>query len=224
MALTDPVTPHDPPPATLPREMTRPSGSMDAALYGILLGNAFTLAGALWQHWPAAPILWIYWGQSVAIGLINVIRILSLHEFSTSGFTSGGRPVPETPASKVSTALFFSVHYGMFHLVYAVFLASGKFAGAFPAAATWTVWGNIATFAVAHAIPLVKGGGNDLRQKRPNLGSLMFYPYLRIIPMHLTIIFGSMLPQGALPLFIVLKTGADAGMHAIERALFTDPE
>jgi hypothetical protein len=48
----------------------------------------------------------------------------------------------------------------------------------------------------------------------------MFYPYLRIIPMHFTIIFGSMLPQGMLPLFVLLKTGADAGMHLVEHWLF----
>ena len=43
----------------------------------------------------------------------------------------------------------------------------------------------------------------------------MFYPYARIIPMHLTIIFGSSF-GGTLPLFLVLKTFADAIMHVVE--------
>jgi hypothetical protein len=43
----------------------------------------------------------------------------------------------------------------------------------------------------------------------------MFYPYARIIPMHLTISFGS-LSGDALPLFLVLKTFADATMHIVE--------
>lgn len=51
--------------------------------------------------------------------------------------------------------------------------------------------------------------------KKQNIGSLMFYPYARIIPMHLTIIFGSSF-GGALPLFLVLKTFADAIMHVVE--------
>ena len=46
------------------------------------------------------------------------------------------------------------------------------------------------------------------------------YPYLRIIPMHLTIIIGSSVAAVALPLFIGLKTLSDAGMHAVEHALF----
>jgi len=55
----------------------------------------------------------------------------------------------------------------------------------------------------------------------PNIGTMMFFPYLRIIPMHLTIIFGSDYAKGssgALILFLVLKTIADLIMHMIEHA------
>jgi hypothetical protein len=41
--------------------------------------------------------------------------------------------------------------------------------------------------------------------------------------MHLTIILGSAFPLGALPLFILLKTGSDVGLHIIERKLFMAP-
>ena len=45
----------------------------------------------------------------------------------------------------------------------------------------------------------------------------MFTPYLRIIPMHLTIILGATLGGGAgLIVFGILKTIADAIMHVIE--------
>ena len=43
----------------------------------------------------------------------------------------------------------------------------------------------------------------------------MFYPYARIIPMHLTIVFGFNF-GGALILFLVLKTFADVIMHIVE--------
>lgn len=56
------------------------------------------------------------------------------------------------------------------------------------------------------------------------LGTLMFYPYLRIIPMHLTIIFGSMMGEGKVVLFMILKTVSDAAMHMVEHALFRKPE
>ena len=50
----------------------------------------------------------------------------------------------------------------------------------------------------------------------PNLGTLMFMPYARVIPMHLTIIFGTQIGDGAVWLFVLLKTGADVVMHKVE--------
>ena len=46
----------------------------------------------------------------------------------------------------------------------------------------------------------------------------MFTPYLRIVPMHLTIIFGGLMAHtnAGLLLFGVLKTVADVAMHAVE--------
>jgi len=197
----------------------------DHAIYGILFGNAVTLAGAVVQHWPAQPVLWVYWGQSVAIGAVNVVRILWLTDFSTDGFTSNGRQVPANEQGKRETAGFFAMHFGFFHVVYAMFLSLGKFGGAAMTPWIWATAGfNVLLFAGVHFHPVLKTHGHDFRQKKPNLGVLMFYPYLRIIPMHLTIILGSALPLGALPFFILLKTGADVGLHAIERKIFTSSD
>jgi len=228
-SLPDPV---DPAPDS-PREVAKPGDllrklgdlatgqpTMDSALYGILIGNAVTLTGAIVEHWPVLPVLWVYWGQSVAIGVINVIRILCLKEFSTAGFTSNGGPVPENDKGKRSTAAFFAFHFGFFHLIYALFLTSGGFGRTMSGWVPATIVLNVAMFAAAHGYSLIKTHGHDLRSKRPNLGVLMFYPYLRIIPMHLTIILGMAFPAGALPLFILLKTGADVGLHIVEHKLF----
>ena len=64
----------------------------------------------------------------------------------------------------------------------------------------------------------------DFRQQKPNLGTIMMYPYLRIIPMHLAIIFGSMVSGLGLIIFMGLKTFADAGTHMIEHYLFQKPD
>jgi hypothetical protein len=58
------------------------------------------------------------------------------------------------------------------------------------------------------------------RQGTPNIGTLMFTPYLRVIPMHITILVGGLFADSgfALLLFGVLKTIADVGMHLIEHA------
>ena len=192
----------------------------DPSLHGILLGNLFTLAAAVTQHWPLAPLMWIYWGQSVVIGALNVVRMLSLKEFSTDGFTSGGVQPPPTRATAIQTAAFFALHYGFFHFGYLVFLLAGAGGGRIDARAVPSVVTATIVFALAHSYSLWRNHGRDFRDRKPNLGALMFYPYVRILPMHLTIIFGSMIAHAALPLFVLLKTGADGGMHLIEHALF----
>lgn len=220
-----------PPPLTVvPGEATAPPLALpsehpflNGPVAGILLGNAITFGGAVFQHWPALPVLLIYWGQSVAIGVVNVIRLYRLKSFSTANFQSNGRPVPETPEAARGVARFFAMHYGMFHLVYLMFLLSRKVPGQLQGWTAVTVAGNVALFAGSHVWHLVSRGGQDYRRK-PNLGWLVFYPYLRIIPMHFTIILGSLFPLGALPFFIVLKTAADLGMHAVEGAIFQTAE
>lgn len=205
---------------TFPRTFQPPvaRGLIDGPLSGILLGNAVTLAAAVSQHWSPLPVMLIYWGQSVAIGVANVVRMMLLKDFTTQGLTSGGRPVPETAAGKRMIATFFAFHYGMFHFVYLLFLFHGPLGRLDPHTAEMVV-GNVALFAGSHLWHVISVHGDDYRG-RPNLGTLMFYPYLRILPMHLAIILGSALPGGALPLFIALKTASDFGMHAVERHVF----
>ena len=47
---------------------------------------------------------------------------------------------------------------------------------------------------------------------------MMFFPYARVVPLHLTIIIGAMLESSTptLLLFLGLKAGADLSMHAVE--------
>ena len=58
----------------------------------------------------------------------------------------------------------------------------------------------------------------------------MFYPYARVIPMHVTVIVAGILQdkgitiEGALMLvlFLALKTVADVGMYVVQRRGFED--
>ncbi|MCC8364127.1 DUF6498-containing protein [Lysobacter sp. A6] len=184
----------------------------------LLLANVATLAAALVFDWPAGWLLWPYWMQSVVIGWYARKRMLSLHNFSTSGFTSNNRAVPEDEAGKRSTANFFTLHYGFFHLGYFVFLCAQH-----PLHAGWDlivlaacgvsfVLSQRQTYAAQHAA--------DLRG-RPNLGTLMFTPYLRVIPMHLAILLGAAFgaSTGLMVLFTALKTLSDLGLDAIDRRM-----
>ena len=193
--------------------MTPPVHSSARAL---ILANVVTLVAALLFRWEVAWLFWPYWIQSVIIGFYARRRMLGLAQFSTDGFTSGNRPVPENDQGKRSTANFFVLHYGGFHLGYLVFLlAEHRVSGLWNMSILFAcgvsfVLSQRNTYAMQHAA--------DLRGK-PNLGKLMFMPYVRILPMHLGIIFGSGLGSGvfSLVLFTALKTLSDIALDAFDR-------
>src|SRR5262249_48167478 len=183
--------------------------------------NVVAIGIAWWQHWPLVTLLWPYWMQSVIIGWYSRKRILALGDFSLANTDGFDRGSPE--ATKRSTARFFTLHYGTFHLVYAIFLWSyttGRIRGA-PAYHVTPL--DLAFMAVLTVSFLLTPRASYQRimaadqQGRPNIGGVMFLPYLRIVPMHLAIIIGlSAGYHGGMLLFATLKTIADALMHWIE--------
>ena len=81
----------------------------------------------------------------------------------------------------------------------------------------------MAAFAGAHIYSYRHNSLLDFREKKPNIGTLMFYPYMRVIPMHLIIAFGFASESIGILIFMLMKTLADAGMHAVEHRLFQRP-
>jgi hypothetical protein len=111
------------------------------------------------------------------------------------------------------------MHYGLFHLVYAVFLAKLQMP-----VQDW-LWVAVAGagFVANHGQSYRRFQEAD-RLGRPNIGTLMFLPYLRVVPMHLMIIFGVGMLGGsatAVLLFGALKTVADCAMHVTEHRLLS---
>ncbi len=188
----------------------------DPSALSLIVSNLVTIVIALIQGWDLAVLMWIYWAQSVIIGLANFVRILNLGEFSTRGMRVNGRAVKPTGKVKTETAFFFLAHYGFFHLIYFFILAG---TARIPVRNIAAVALCVAIFLGNHFFSLLYNLRADLSRK-PNIGTVMFFPYARIIPLHLTIIFGSFLIRGAagLVFFLILKTVADLIMHGIEHA------
>ena len=188
---------------------------MNTPIRNLLLSNAATLGAALVLHWDLGWLLWPYWIQSMVVGWYARRRMLALDRFSTEGFTSNGRRVSEDDAGKRSTANFFVLHYGCFHLAYLAFLckehpvADLRSATMLFACGVSFVLSQRATYAIQHAA--------DLRG-RPNLGNLMFTPYLRVVPMHLAILAGvNATGSVALWVFCGRKTASDLLLDRIDR-------
>ena len=191
-----------------------PHWSADSSVWSLLAVNALTLVAALHLDWSAQSLMLVYWSQSVVIGVSYFFRILSLEKFSTENFYINNRPVAPTSSTKIQVGLFFAMHYGLFHFVYFVFLVA---APDDPVSLDTAFWVCAAAFAVSHFWSYRYNRDID-RRGTPNIGTLMFTPYLRILPMHITIIIGGhLIGSGAtLLVFGGLKTLADVGMHLVE--------
>lgn len=209
----------------------------DKSVRGIAIANVATVALALWQDWPLVLMLWPYWCQSVIIGWFARKRMLALTAFSTDGFTINGQPATPTARTRIGTANFFAMHYGGFHLIYLVFLlVLTAIVIAAPLAPDlvyvppdvleradslrlydpFLILGLIVGFWFSHRASHREHLAADL-QHTPNIASLMFLPYLRVVPMHLTILLAIPLGgTGGILLFGSLKTIADTLMHTAE--------
>lgn len=185
----------------------------------MLIGaNLIAIVLAVIEGWDLHELMLIYWAQSVIIGYFSVRRMLGLVEFSVEGMSQNGRNLTATPATQKSIAGFFALHYGAFHLVYLAFILSDE-RNAFQGNWLYLLL-CIAVFFFNHRYSFIEHRERDAKRK-PNIGNIMFFPYARIIPMHLTILAGgafSGASTGILIFFLSLKTVADVIMHKVEHA------
>ncbi len=197
----------------------------DPSLWLLLVFNLIAAYYAIAEGWSLPVIMLIYWFQSVTIGFFNFIRIIQLKEFSTQDFTINGKQPDPTRATKMTTAFFFAAHYGFFHLVYFLFIISGTSAENNVSGMGDVSWKFILLtslgFFLNHLFSYLYNKPRDTEKQ--NIGTLMFYPYARILPMHLTIIFGSMFGN-AIVAFLGLKILADVIMHFLEHNLIRKGE
>ncbi|NIX16278.1 MAG: hypothetical protein GWN11_10510, partial [Candidatus Dadabacteria bacterium] len=157
-------------------------------------------------------------GQSVIIGFFNRKRILDLKKFSTAGFKLNDKPVKPTKETQKTSANFFAMHYGIFHVVYLIFIFDSV--DHLNRDSLIFILVCLSIFLSNHLYSYIHNRERDMKRV-PNIGTVMLFPYLRIIPMHLAIIFGGLFAKGsvfALVLFLLLKTFADLVMHMIEHA------
>jgi len=192
----------------------------DMSLLALIGSNLLVILWALIVDWSLGDVMYVYWSQSVCIGILWFFKILALKEFSTQGMEANGRPVKANAVTKIASALFFLVHYGIFHFAYLLFIReffkSVDFVMILPLALLFFIYQCYSYFYNKKWKP----------KKKPNLGEMMFFPYTRIFPMHITIVAGGFLQEElgitflskiTLLLFMLLKTYADILMHEKER-------
>ena len=177
----------------------------------LVVANLVTIYFVIVEGWSIGTVLWIYLIQSVIIGFFIFLRILSLKEFSTEHFYIHDRPIPTTKKTKMFAALFFVLHYSFFHFAYFTSLIGI----AFLEIDIGFVLQVSAIFFVTHLFSFIQY--RNRLQKRHHIIHIMFFPYARIVPMHLIILLGLFINSiETIIFFLLLKTGADVIMHIVE--------
>lgn len=176
----------------------------------------FLIAGNIYCIWyyqnhpnAFATVIWIYWFQSVTIGLFNFLDLLTNKNYAPADVTINGKPV--RAGANGCLAWFFLVHYGIFHLVYAVFLLVDF---GISSINKMILLIGIATFFLESIMNFIRQRRSE-RSLGANIGIMFFLPYLRIIPMHLMILLPAFLGWKPSLLFLVLKMGADIFSYLI---------
>ena len=197
----------------------------------LIVANLITIILAILGNWELATVMFIYWAQSIIIGFFTVMSLLLVNIPPPAPGQKQPEQQPGGPRTiyiqnswvvKFFLAGLFAVPYGVFHLVYFSFIVVSGFFGTVHFSDPG-IWLSCGLFFANHFYSFI---AYNYRWPQGSMGVVeqIFQPYKRIIPMHMTIIFGGILLlilevigiQSTLPvlvLFLVIKTVADVAAH-----------
>lgn len=195
----------------------------------LVLANLLPLVGVLFLGWSVFLVMMLFWLENIIVGLLNIPRIL---------FAMGDEDVRKQKFSgRLFTAVFFTVHYGIFTTVHGVFVFSlfGEDQyGELTIQLVWQIiqsqqlyWAVAALF-FSHLLSLVMNYflGGEYQQAR--VKDMMKQPYDRIVLLHLGILSGGIvidmlaLPIAGLLALLVLKIIFDVRAHVKEHQALAD--
>jgi len=191
----------------------------------LVVANLLPLYGLFVLKWDVFPLILLYWLENAIVGGFTVLKML---------FSAG--PMPFRVAAKVLMVPFFIVHYGGFLVGHGAFVIV-LFGGREPRGGDIVpAFGEVVELIFDHGliVPVVglicshgfSFAWNYLYKgeyKRTVVMQAQGTPYLRVIVLHLAILFGGVLamtlgsPLYALLLLVALKIGFDAYAHRRER-------
>jgi len=187
----------------------------DPSFWILLLVNLYCIYYFIKHPEGFSTIIWAYWIQSVMVGLFNFVDLLTVRNPDMSNTSRISNLMKKGSNSTGCSAFFFLFHYQFFHLVYGIFLLT-QFKGPidfFFLLITWVI--------ICFELTMTFIRNKQLQKTvSVNYGKLFMLPYLRIVPMHLTILAPAFLGWTPSTIFLVLKMIADLIMYVITRSLY----
>ncbi|MFN8299294.1 MAG: DUF6498-containing protein [Chitinophagales bacterium] len=189
----------------------------DHQFWSLLAINIIIIIYYFYYHTSFKTLVWVYWSQSIVIGVFNFLHLVTIENIVPGSIEMNKEKV-KTPGQVIGCiGPFFAFHYGFFHLVYLVFLFSITDANEkLDYHLLQVAVGTLVLDQLWNFIRL-----REYEKTHPaNVGVLFFLPYLRVVPMHLTIILPAFIGISSMVLFLFLKTGADLLGYIITRAIY----
>lgn len=184
----------------------------DPALWTLILLNVFFIYEFKEDPKQYTTIIWLYWCQSVLIGIFTFFDMLTMksENIDVHNMTMNGKPATAKEA-KGCLPIFFLFHYGIFHFVYFFFLiVDFKISDTNFDYFKWAL-GAVLLQQVIHFTQNKIKYAHESRA----IGAMFFTPYLRIVPMHLTILLPKFFGWTPALTFLILKTAFDIIGHLI---------
>ena len=180
----------------------------DPALWTLILLNVFFIYEYKDDPQQYSSIVWLYWCQSVLIGVFNFLDMITLKNVDVTNMKINGKQATARQA-KGCLPVFFLFHYGIFHLVYFVFLLVD-----FKLSDTNFTYLKLALGGILaqQLVQFIQNKTTYAKESR-KIGTMFFLPYLRIVPMHLTILLPKFLGWTPALTFLILKTLFDIAGH-----------
>ncbi len=212
----------------------------DRSTQSLIAVNLFNILMAIIFKWNIFDVMIVYWFQSISIGIFTFYRLYTYPLEQIEREMDDGKPlevndlaVTNPRMAKIMIAGFFAVHYGLFHLVYIIFIVGFAYSEGFSLDLLGGLIGALLFFGNhLYSYLFYKDAdenitetefGNSLSSAGISIADIFSKPYTRIIPIHLTIMAGAaishLITEGPfqnvfiLLIFMVLKTIMDVTAH-----------
>ncbi len=210
-----------------------PANKKIIPIISLITSNLFPLYGVMYLGWKIGDIMALYWIENVIIGVFNIPKIL-LAQFDPGNLIKiASKQMISVAAAlnKISTVIFYIIHYGGFSLghglfVYVLFIENALAGQRVDPPTLQTILHIITELKVAivllfasHLLSFVQNTIGKKEYLTKNVNQAMFDPYKRVLILHVTLIIGASATAifhhqiAALIILIILKIFVDMTAH-----------